>query len=206
MQTRTVEDLLREEYFDLLPEIRHVAEYMETVIKHQLLWISGDLDRFEHLSVKSRIKNCESAMTSLRRKQEGRIFDQAQIYTLTSLRDLAGVRVLAFPSGRIQQVDTALRTLFPRWREDPVLEDGEKLAFKYHGICDASNRITGEYQIVPALIGLFWEVEHSAIYKPSPRLKGVENSLEAKKSRANVYKALQEFEQQFALLVRQAYQ
>jgi hypothetical protein len=52
MANRTVEDRLREEYFNLLPEIRQVAEHLEVTIRHQLLKISGPLElrsrRFVH--------------------------------------------------------------------------------------------------------------------------------------------------------------
>jgi hypothetical protein len=47
MRTRTVEDRLREEYFDILPEIHRVAEYIEAVTKYNLLTILQDLRKFE---------------------------------------------------------------------------------------------------------------------------------------------------------------
>lgn len=65
-------------------------------------------------------------------------------------------------------------------------EHGETLAFKYWGISSASKDVLGEYQIVSMLTGLFWEIEHSAIYKPSPQLRGVTRSLEMKEPIANV--------------------
>ncbi len=67
----------------------------------------------------------------------------------------------------------ALQEPFRGWLPDPVLDEGEQLALKYCGYCPASRSVTGEYQIVPMLTGLFWDVEHSAIYKPSPELRGV---------------------------------
>ena len=149
MDTRTVEDRLREEYFDLLPEIRRVAEHLEAVIKYFLLPISRDLDRFERMTVRSRVKDCESAVEALRRRQEGATFDPDSVdgYTLKTLRDLAGVRVLAFPRSRLQEIDIALRKEFDGWTEDPVLgEEGEKLAFKYWGASPASKEVIGEYQ------------------------------------------------------------
>jgi ppGpp synthetase/RelA/SpoT-type nucleotidyltranferase len=111
MNVRTVEDRLREEYFDLLPEIRRVAEHLEAVIKYRLLPISRGLDRFEQITVKSRIKDCESAVDALRRRQEGATFDPDSVhgYTLKGLRDLAGVRVLAFPRSRLQEIDVVLQ-------------------------------------------------------------------------------------------------
>jgi hypothetical protein len=207
MRSRTIEDRLREEYFDLLPEIRRVAEYIEAVTKYHLLAISGNLRKFEQIIVRCRVKECESAVEALRRRQEGAIFDpdKDEGYTLKTLKDLAGVRVLAFPHGRLEEINTALQEPFAGWTPDPVLdEDGKQLALKYWGHCPASQSVTGEYQIVPMLTGLFWEVEHSAIYKPSPELRGITRSLEMRGPIADVLEALRRFEETFETLVRQA--
>jgi hypothetical protein len=124
-------------------------------------------------------------------------------YTLTSLKDLAGVRVLAFPSSRLGQIDTALREVFETWAADRVLgEHGEMLALKYSGICALSERCHCEYQIVSMLTGLFGEVEHSAIYKPSPQLRGVARSLSMQARSRDVLAALSAFEEEFERLIR----
>ena len=52
------------------------------------------------------------------------------------------------------------------------------------------------------LIGLFWQIEHSTIYKPSPQLKGVVRSLEMQQRTSEVLKALKAFEDEFERLVR----
>ncbi|HEY1949849.1 MAG TPA: hypothetical protein VGG97_22745 [Bryobacteraceae bacterium] len=83
-------------------------------------------------------------------------------------------------------------------------EKREKLAFKYSGYSPASKNIVGEYQIVSMLTGLFWEVEHSAIYKPSPQLRGVVRSREMKEPIQNVLSALRSFEEKFEELVQQS--
>jgi hypothetical protein len=102
------------------------------------------------------------------------------------------------------EIDATLRNVFDNWMEDPVLGDhGENLAFKYWGFSAASNAISGEYQIVSMLTGLFWEIEHSAIYKPSPELRGVARSLEMKEPIANVLRALSGFEEEFERLIQQ---
>jgi hypothetical protein len=99
-------------------------------------------------------------------------------------------------------VDRVLRELFRSWTFDPVREeDGELLALKYHGYSDASERIRGEYQIVSMLTGLFWEVEHSAIYKPAPRLKGIARSLAMQQLSKEVVDALRAFEDEFEALI-----
>ncbi|HEX4227697.1 MAG TPA: hypothetical protein VHZ07_03435 [Bryobacteraceae bacterium] len=122
------------------------------------------------------------------------------------MKDLAGVRVLAFTRSRRQEIDEILRETFPAWMEDPVQDaHGEKLAFKYSGYCsEASIAIRGEYQIVPFLTGLFWNIEHSAIYKPSPELKGVARSLAMQARSQAVLDALSSFEEEFERLVRSA--
>jgi hypothetical protein len=202
---RTVEDRLREEYFQLLPEIRRVAGHLESQINYHLLRIVNALEEHEQLVVKSRIKECDSAVDALRRRrgQEGASFDndQPNLYTLANLNDLAGVRILVFPRRRILEVDRALREIFGSWISDPVVVGGEVLALKYYGFSEASERIRGEYQIVSMLTGLFWEVEHSAIYKPAPRLKGVVQHLGMQERTKEVLEALKAFEDQFETLI-----
>ncbi len=208
MAERTVEDRLRQEYFLLLPEARRVLGELETKVRHCLLPLSNRLNKYERLVVTSRVKDCESALEALRRRQEGATFDpeRGESYTLTSLNDLAGVRVLAFPKGRLTEADATLRrhTLFSSWSPDPVPSDAgeEPLALKYHGNCEGSSKVRGELQIVPMLIGLFWQIEHSAIYKPSPELKGVSESLEMRQRTSDVLRALQAFEESFERLVQ----
>lgn len=207
MVERTVEDRLREEYFALLPDIHRVAEQLETEVRYCILPISLKLAEHERAVVTSRIKKCESALDALRRRQEARVFqtDPPKDYTLTSLPDLAGVRVLAFPRGRLIEIDGLLRKQFPNWKSDPVSpgeEAGEPLALKYHGYCKgASDKIRGEFQIVSMLTGLFWEVEHSAIYKPAQALERVARSREMQRYTNEVVRALRAFEEEFERLV-----
>ncbi len=195
---RTVEDRLREEYFDLLPEIRRVEEQLEAEVRYNLLLVSRELNRYERLVVTSRVKDCESALQKLRGFQEGATFDaeRPDSYSLTTLNDLAGVRVLVFPRRRIAEVDFTLRGIF-HWEADPIQENGEVLAFKYRGYSKASQKIKGEYQIMSILTGLFWEVEHSAMYKPDARLRGVARHRGMVRRRTDVLQALKAFEEQF---------
>jgi len=205
MADRTIEDRLREEYFDLLPNIRRVIEQLEAEIKYHLPPISHTLARHERLEVTSRIKECESALGALRRRQEGGTFDsdRPELYSLSRLRDLAGVRVLVFPPSRLAEVDQLLCEQFSSWTSDPF-RDENVLGHKYYGLCpDASDEIQGEYQVASMLTGLFWEVEHEAIYKPTPSLKGVARSLEMQQHSQDVYRALRNFEDEFERLAKQ---
>lgn len=96
-----------------------------------------------------------------------------------------------------------LREAFPQWAADPFRGgNSETLALKYWGLSEASSQIFGEYQIASVLTGLFWNVEHSAIYKPLPQLKGVARSLEMQERSRDVLAALNAFDHEFELLVR----
>lgn len=202
---RTVEDRLRQEYFTLLPEIRRVAERLEAEIRYHIRLISAGLRRHERLAVECRVKTCESALEKLRAHQEGAAFDESrpEIYTLTGLSDLAGVRVLAFPRGRLADIDSKLRRVFPSWTADPVEDDGDVLALKYGGKCRKSDNVKGEYQVVSMLTGLFWKVEHSAIYKPDIELRGIDQNFGMRERTRDVTKALRAFEEYFEGLARQ---
>jgi hypothetical protein len=202
----STEDLLREEYFDLLPEIRRLVWQVEAQIRYHTLPILQRLKPHEQLVVRSRVKDCESALKSLRRRQEGNTCDRERsaAYTLKDLPDLAGVRILVFPRSKLMEVDEALRGHFTGWTSDPVPEGaGGVLAPKYHGHSPEVSRVVrAEYQVVPMLIGLFWEVEHSAIYKPAPDFKGKADSEPMRNLNAEVVNALSRFESEFESFVR----
>ena len=207
MAQRAVEDWLRAEYFELLPDMRRVVEELEGEVRHCLRFVSRRLERYEQLVVKSRIKECESAIDALRRSlHEGRTFDEEkpEVYSLRSLTDLAGVRVLVFPRNHVVQANEELLRRFPLWTPDPVREyhEGPILAEAYYGYCDASGIIQGEIQVVPMLTGLFWEVEHAAIYKPSPRLVDLVRRPVMQLRVSEVLRSLEAFEDEFEKLIR----
>uniref|UniRef100_E6QKF1 RelA/SpoT domain-containing protein n=1 Tax=mine drainage metagenome TaxID=410659 RepID=E6QKF1_9ZZZZ len=175
MTEREIVSRLREEYFDILPAARRAITKIETEIRYHTLEIHQRLKPHEQLLVRARIKECQSAIDSARRrgnrgKSEGKVFDpeRSTDYSILSLPDLAGVRVLVFPDRRLGEVDKVLREHFSGWRSDPIMnsETGVVLAQKYDGKLDVDkDKISAEYQVVPMLLGLYWEVEHSARYK-----------------------------------------
>jgi ppGpp synthetase/RelA/SpoT-type nucleotidyltranferase len=174
--------------------MRRVLWQIEAEIRYHTLPILRTLKRHEQLVIKSRLKECESAVKTLRDRQEGRTFDpdKPERYSLLDLPDLAGVRVLVFPNNKLVEVDRILIDRFPGWTSKPVRDDsGAILAPKYYGFCpEASQKVQGEYQVVPMLIGLFWEVEHSAMYK----FRELASSKDMQKNRAGVERALSAFE------------
>ncbi|HEY6292340.1 MAG TPA: hypothetical protein VI455_12390 [Terriglobia bacterium] len=182
-----------------------MAEHVEAEVKYGVLPVSHRLSKYEQLVVTSRVKECESAPDALRRRQVFGTFDtdRPTSYSLTDLKDLAGVRILAFPSSRLADINRVLRKRFPSWQADPVVENGRLLAFKYSGYCQASDKVRGEYQIVSTLIGLFWEVEHAAIYKPAPELKGIARDVGVRERISEAYRALGAFEEEFEAQIAQ---
>lgn len=202
---RSIEDNLREEYFKLLPIIRRIKERLEAEVRYKLIPILNTLEAYERFEVLSRIKDCESAINALRRRQEGTLFDsdQPEKYSLTQLKDLAGVRVLVFPRGLIHRVDICIKNHFGTWNTDhmPGYNEGDdNQALKYYGFCSKEDSVYGEIQIVPMLTGLFWKVEHEAIYKPKPEFKSIANSLEMRERTQEVLDALKAFEETFESL------
>jgi hypothetical protein len=202
---RTLEDLLREEYCTLLPRIRCVAEALEAEVRYLLIPFMRRLENHERVVVRARVKECESAIASLKRRKEYWRFgdDGAPPLSLTALRDLAGVRVLAFPKRRVLEIDEAIRTRFASWTADPVPAvqgTANSVALKYYGHrCDGDG-ICAEIQLMPMLVGLFWEVEHAALYKPAERLRGVDLSLKMQSRYRDVIRALESFETDFESL------
>jgi hypothetical protein len=100
----------------------------------------------------------------------------------------------------LAEVDSLLRKRFQAWTADPVKDAGEIQALKYYGYCQASDMVKGEYQVVSMLTGLFWEVEHSAIYKPDARLSGIADHRGMRERTRDVVVALKAFEEQFEAL------
>jgi hypothetical protein len=197
MEARTPEDRLRAQYFDLLPEMRRVLWQLEAEIRFHTLPILHGLGQGEQLEVDSRLKDCESALEKLLRIRgdEGRTFDpdRNDEYSLLELPDLVGVRVLVFPNRRLGQVDATLQAHFQGWAAKPLKNrKGNVLAPRYTGYCnEVSRSVQAEYQVVPMLLGLFWRVEHPAMYK----FGNVGNSRMMRDRRARVEEALAHFEE-----------
>lgn len=204
----SIKSRLREEYFSLLPKIRRVATQLEAEIRYHVLPVVQELDSYEQVIVRSRVKDCESAVEKLLRRHEGNIADpDGPVESLLTLKDLAGVRVLVFPGRRLGQVDAALRktSTFRSWEADPLKYAGGSVhAPKYYGTFETiSSEIQGEYQIVPMLIGDFWDVEHSAMYKPVGWAKGADRDPDLKTLRTEIERALLRFEEKFENFVEQ---
>lgn len=68
MKTVKTEDLLRQEYFDLLPELAKVQQLMDAKIRWYLKDITYSLKKHQRIEIESRIKDCNSAINALKRR------------------------------------------------------------------------------------------------------------------------------------------
>jgi len=199
MMQRTVADLLREEYFLLSPDIKRVLHQLRTDVEHNLLPLALGLKHRERIQIEARVKECDSAVDALRRREESRQFDEDNPgkYTLTSLPDLAGLRVLVFPNPKLDKVLEIVHANYGDWISDPVIggTPPRVRAWKYHGYCSTSSKVRAELQVVPMLTGLFWQVEHDAFYKPrDPLLRGAVNKPMVREHAEYVYDAFEALE------------
>jgi ppGpp synthetase/RelA/SpoT-type nucleotidyltranferase len=205
MKSRTIEDQLRSEYFELLPHARQVTDEAEAEVRYLLIPVMRSLESHEKIVVRSRVKDCESAIEALRRRTDYFKLDEPsrEPPSLRALKDLAGVRILAFPKRRVVEIDEALRGRFSNWTADPVPPipgTTNHLALKYHGFCSPHCRVQAEIQLISMLIGLFWEVEHGALYKPGEQLRHAAISARMQRHCADVIQALSSFEQELDLV------
>src|SRR5260221_14433093 len=99
--TRTVEDVLRDEYRRLLPAMQRALTEVETEVKHALLPLTLSLHPYEWIIVRARLKDCESAVEALQRRELYGRFDPDTNDSLTSPQDHVGLRLLTFPGRRL---------------------------------------------------------------------------------------------------------
>jgi hypothetical protein len=64
-ELRTVEDRLRAEYFQLIPDMQRTLVALEADVRHHLLPVMIALNRYEQVRIGARLKECESAIDSL---------------------------------------------------------------------------------------------------------------------------------------------
>lgn len=207
-QLRTTEDKLREKYFALLPNLYKLRELLETKIRYALKEVMKELQEHERIKISSRIKECESAIASLKRRQEADSFDDTKEYCLSDLKDLVGVRVSYFPNNLYPKIAHSLSREFSDWSQNHTSDydtPSKIIAHKYQGVIDKhTSDIIAEYQIVPLMIGLFWEVEHFAFYKPHQNYKGIINRTEMEECTQAIYKQFEVFEKTFAKIIHQS--
>src|SRR5260370_40943811 len=98
MTQRKVEDHLREEYSCLSSDARRVLHQLQTDVAYLLLPLTLDLNHHERIQIEARIKECESAIDALRRREEAGRFDEdaAAMDTLTTLPDIVVFAGLVF--------------------------------------------------------------------------------------------------------------
>ena len=166
---------------------------MESQVRWYLKSHVYNLKEYEQIEVYSRIKECVSAIESLKTKEAQGGFDPEKQYSLCSLKDLVGVRVSVFPANLLDRIKDVIGSNFS-WNLDK--EHSNIKVWKYQG--NMKNRKIGcEVQIVPLLLSAFWKVEHTTLYKPHPELRGIAENQKMKAIYDEVLAKLVEFEESF---------
>jgi len=206
MDDREIRNHLREEYFGLRAEAQKAVDILQAHVRHALIPLTKELRKHEKLEVIARVKDCESAIGKLLRdfKLEGRVFDR-DAYSLRTLRDLAAVRVMVFPVALWHKANDVLvdAEILKNPVSKPINLDGdpdvaspgELLTYKYSGEIQECPNLIAELQITPMLVGLFWSVEHSAIYKPDESARRAAKLMKAEKDA--VCRALLHFDEKY---------
>ncbi|MBX9587126.1 MAG: hypothetical protein K2X50_07685 [Gammaproteobacteria bacterium] len=85
------------------------------------------------------------------------------------------------------------------WNMDETFRYG----FQYQGKIKENENIGCEIQIVPMLIGKYWEVEHFVLYKPLPLYKDIKKDCpEIKELYDKICETLEDFEKKFSEFVK----
>lgn len=196
MSNKQIVNDLRQEYFDLKAPLYKELRHLEATVRSHLKELEYGLKEHERIDVESRIKDCDSAIDSLRRKQPGRDFEDGKQYRLGELKDLVGVRILTFPASVMKSVNDVLSDRYKDWLTDHDMH-GDMQVYKFYQEI-GELKIPCEIQIVSMLTGKFWDVEHSALYKPNPAYKGaIEGNFTMNRLYKDVMNKLAEFEKAF---------
>lgn len=198
MMERNLGDKLREEYANLRPIANRRYTRLFARVSHVLEERFTDRRPHEIIHVVGRVKECESALSRVLRNQEGRLLDPAREaeYSLTTLVDLIGLRVLVFPRDLLESVNEHLRAEFPDWNEDHytgALVNGQPLVYKYSSV--VAPGVSAEYQVLSPLLDGFWNVEHAVLYKPQDDIRDLVDDPRMKDSYLDVLRSLVGFEE-----------
>lgn len=202
----TDEARLKHEYEELLPKMKKLQSLLDASLRWYLKDEMVSLTHSERIDISSRFKNCESAINKLKRilrnKKEGESkssIDPNHYYSLTKLKDLVGIRISVFPASKVKIFRQLIADKFADWQEDVDPKHSEISFYKFHGLLPHPeyNDIKCEIQIVPMLIGKFWDVEHFMLYKPKPADKNASEHAQMAHIKEDIYGKFKEFEECF---------
>lgn len=166
-----IESQLQLNYLKIANELFQAKEYIEIEIKHTLKTLLLEPVHANKILISSRVKDCNSAITSLKMKEEGGVFRDDKKYLITQLNDLVGLRISFFPLTLLERVKPQLLSYLKNNFEQTVEPDDSSIGnyniYKFRGIHNKFSKFACEIQLIPMLISKFWDVEHDAFYKPA---------------------------------------
>ncbi len=166
-----VESRLQLEYLKVASALYKAKEYIEIEIKHTIKTQLLEAVHANKILISSRVKDCNSAITALKKKEEGRVFRDGRQYSITQLNDLIGLRISVFPLTLLELVQSPLLSYLENNFEQPFQTDHTTIEnydiYKYRGIHNQFSEFNCEIQLIPMLISKFWDTEHDVFYKPA---------------------------------------
>lgn len=166
-----IESQLQLEYLKIANKLYKAQEYIEIEIKHTIKTQLLKAVHANKILISSRVKDCNSAIISLKKKEEGRVFRDNKQYSITQLNDLIGIRVSVFPLTLLELVKTPLLDYLDSNFEKQFQTDHTTIEkydiYKYRGIHNQFSEFKCEIQLIPMLISKFWDIEHDVFYKPA---------------------------------------
>lgn len=159
---------LRSEYDNQINKMNGLLDYYKTEIEYLIRELKLNCKKFEKIEFSSRIKTFESCITKLKKKNEANVLTEEA--KLSEVKDLIGIRMLVFPNDYIEVIKRLIMRKHNKFTIEEIDEDKKKECdfikfFVYFNI-EKFNHILVEIQILPYLLGKYWDIEHSLIYKP----------------------------------------
>ena len=155
--TAEIEKWIQEEYKNLRPALNKLRKKVKKEIRTCLSDFTQSLEPWQRIEIRSRIKECNSAIDSLRKRN---------FHTLNDLVDLVGIRIVVFPASLAEKVEGVLIDYFKTLVPDHYFYAKNEIAFrKYNGLTDDTTKIKCEIQIMPEILYSLVEVEHDFFYK-----------------------------------------
>ena len=146
------------EYSNKIEKFKKIEEKLYFEVCHFLSDDKYNLNEFQHIEITSRIKSYSSAEKKLRNQLELTAHDKSSIFDLD---DIIGIRISVFPLTLLRNIEKKLDEKFKSWKKEKSCH-GRYSVYKHRSNYEKANC---EIQLVPMLVGKFWDVEHSVIYK-----------------------------------------
>ncbi|MBU3955132.1 hypothetical protein KJ633_01590 [bacterium] len=159
-------NLLRGEYDSNKEKYYKLLSHSKTTVKNILKNLIINSKAFEQIEVVGRIKTFERCIAKLKKAKEANYLDDE--VKLAEITDIIGIRILTFPNKYIEKIIEIIKKDIVGYK---ISKEDNKEEIDFYKTYITST-LTGfeniqvEIQILPYLLGKYWDIEHELIYKP----------------------------------------